>query len=104
MQGGAAAGSGKIKPGDQLVSIQGTDAMGLDMDKVLALIMSAPQVRGLTLMMNVASLYMSHCIMIGMAWLFAGFRLPQVLQGSIGRPPEPHGEYYYYYYCPSTPL
>lgn len=44
-QGGAAASNGQIKAGDQLVAVQGTSVMGMDMDKVLNLIMGGPQVR-----------------------------------------------------------
>lgn len=41
-QGGAAAASGKVQPGDHLVSVQGTAVTGQDLDTVLQSVQSAP--------------------------------------------------------------
>lgn len=38
VQGGAAAASGKIQVGDHLVSVGGTQVLGKDIDKVLAVV------------------------------------------------------------------
>lgn len=42
-QGGAAAASGKIKPGDHLVAVQGDKVTGKDLDNVLNIVGGAPQ-------------------------------------------------------------